>query len=133
VFCINFSEPPVINIPPVSTVVSAEDSPDTVQFTCEAVGSDTPDISWVHDGKDVADFRTKYIVSPRPSVTSAGRRVLSSTLTILDVEAQDTGTVVCVVYTSSSPATNNMQLPGDTVEVPLTVLGEWFTPFPPPH
>ena len=118
------AEPPVITVPPESTVVSAEATPNIVYFQCTAVGSQTPIISWKHLGEE-ATSRAKYIVTTAERFsTPKGERGITSTLTLLDIRAQDTGMVECEADAPPSVETNNQQLPGDSASAPLTVLGK---------
>ena len=95
-----------------------------MNFHCIAVGSETPVISWTHDG-DNAELGRKYLVNSAPFRTEEGGRGLASTLTVLDVQAQDTGVVVCQVTTPPIREANNREFPGGTAPALLTVLGMW--------
>ena len=117
---ISIPESPSITSPPTSTVVSAD--ADTVSFTCVATGSKSPIITWRHRGRNITSDE-KYSINFTTFNTNEGGRGSRSTLTFLRLDARDTGLVECLADVAPSPETKMLQLPGDSVSVPFTVLG----------
>ena len=107
------AEAPRIEIPPRSQVISAEN---TATFTCRAEGSPNPVIVWTLDGHDMPpDGRHSE------NFSVDGLEIIVSTLTISNLHDLDTAMVGCH---ADMPATTGLQLPGDSIEVPFTVLGK---------
>ena len=106
---------------PSSTVISAAAIPSAVNFTCSAEGAfPCPRITWTHGGHNISSS-DKYEISNTLYPTSSGRQGITSTLTISDLRAQDTAMVGCHADIHFS---EDLQLPGDDVIVPLSVLGK---------
>ena len=115
--------------PPTSTVVSATDRPDVVNFTCRAEGSTHPIITWTHRGQNVTS-NDKYVISNERYFTRSGRQGNASVLIIKNLKATDTAIVGChaKIIIKSSVETGRQPLPGDNVTVPFTVLGKSVSP-----
>jgi len=123
---LNCVEPPTITTRPESQVVSSSLTPDIVSFLCEAVGHRPPIIAWRHRGANVTAANLKYITTSETFSVERGQLGTRSMLRILALKVQDGGLVECVAYTAPSEATSQFQLPGDTSEALLTVLGKFL-------
>ena len=123
IYCV---EPPTITTRPKSQVVSLSRSPRVVSFLCEAVGHLPPIIAWRHKGVNVSATDSKYLTTSETFGSSGGELGTRSMLRILALEVLDGGSVECVADTAPSEATSQFQLPGDTSESFLEVLGELF-------
>ena len=88
-----------------------QDEGDTASFTCQAIGEPIPTITWYFNGALVDEANmTKYNIS----MMSFNTTIISSTLTILNVESSDVGAYTC-------DATNIVS--NDTSTAVLTVNG----------
>ena len=117
-------EPPTITTAPISQVVSSALSPDVVSFTCEAVSFTPPIITWQHKGKNVTAGLKYLIVEDVFSVSGGGQLGTRSILRVLSIDVLDSGHLACLADAAPSPATKRFQLPGDSSQAYLTILGE---------
>ena len=101
-----------LDISPISPEVMdlEQNETDTASFTCQATGEPVPTISWYFNGNLLVNG-TEHMIS----IMSLNTTIISSTLTIMNVQSSDVGTYTC-------NATNVVS--SDTSSGVLTVNGE---------
>ena len=104
-----------LDISPISPEVMdlEQNETDTASFTCQATGEPVPTISWYFSGNLLVNG-TEHMIS----IMSLNTTIISSTLTIMNVQSSDVGTYTC-------NATNVVS--SNTSSGVLTVNGELLT------
>ena len=110
--------------PPISQVISSEATPNTINFTCRVEGAPSPVVVWTLNGQDIPSDGRHSVSSESSSVGDSHLQITASTLTISNLRDLDTAMVGCHSHIPASDETGGLQLTGDSVEVPFTVLGK---------
>jgi len=105
-------------IPPMERVITvAANEPQNTTFVCQAGGSPTPQISWLHNGLNIIDERFQA------DITGPG----GSRLNITRLRGRDSGTIECVA-SSSVDIPNRQSLSANTSSsTTLSVLSKYLT------
>lgn len=99
-----------------------------VTFECSANGRPPPIITWMHNGVEIKDgLENRYTVFPLvQNQKEDGSTTTSSRMTLIDLNAKDTGNVVCIASAASSEELGGRDLPvSNRSSSELIVLGEW--------
>ena len=116
---------PHIIIPPMQRVITvAANEPQNTTFVCQAGGSPTPQISWVHNGQNISRSTDERF---QVDITGTGR----SRLNITRLRGRDSGTIECVA-SSSVDIPNGQPLSVNTSSstsssTTLSVLSKYLT------
>jgi len=89
-------------------------------FVCQATGSPTPQISWLHNGQNISRSRDERF---QAEITGAG----GSRLSITQLRGRDSGSIECIA-SSMVDIPNGQPLARNTSSITtLSVLGTYFT------
>jgi len=101
-------------------ITVAANEPQNTTFVCQAGGSPTPQISWVHNGQNISPSTDERF---QADITGPG----GSTLNVTRLRGRDSGTIECVA-SSSMDIPNEPPLSANTSSnTTLSVLSKYLT------
>lgn len=108
------ASPTITNSPQSKTVVEGA----RVTFSCSATGHPLPTITWMHNGMTVSLRSNKYSTNSSTILNST-----TSTLTLLQATAQDSGMVTCLASVPNFVNNERIILTDSQASAHLNVLG----------
>ena len=110
------AQPVIITDPQSSTIRQSTNA----IFICQAQGYPLPTIIWQHNGENVTDNQSDYLITPSNNVSIM---TTTSKLRIFFADVKKSGQVTCIA-SANAPMGSGITLASDHRSTSLTVLGK---------